>query len=148
MFLEVVVVAVAVGDRLSRSRDNDDSPSSCVTQFYKLGIESVLAIESKSQSPPQVYPDSGNGKADHNRCFRVRIFKPVLEFPCKCFPYQKIQKATCPGLFNHLWQSVVSNSKERFNLKVPITEFFLFSHLNLYITRRTSAKKFFDLHET
>ena len=33
-------------------------------------------------------------------------------------------------------------------LKVPITEFFLFSHLNLYITRRKSEKKFFDLHET
>ena len=33
-------------------------------------------------------------------------------------------------------------------IKVPITEFFLFSYLNLYITQRTSAKKFFDLHET
>ena len=34
------------------------------------------------------------------------------------------------------------------SVKVPITEFFLFSHLNLYITLRTSAKKIFDLHET
>ena len=32
--------------------------------------------------------------------------------------------------------------------RVPITEFFLFSHLNRYITRITSAKKFFDLNET
>ena len=42
MFLEVVVVAIAVGDRLSRSRDNEVSPSSYVTQFYKLRIESVV----------------------------------------------------------------------------------------------------------
>ena len=33
-------------------------------------------------------------------------------------------------------------------IKVPITEFFLFSHLNLYIMHRMAAKKFFDLHET
>ena len=69
MFLEVVVVVVAVGDCLSRSRDNEDSPSSFVTQFYKLKIASVLAIEAKSQSPLQMNPDSGSGKAAHNRCF-------------------------------------------------------------------------------
>ena len=34
------------------------------------------------------------------------------------------------------------------SLKVPITEFFLFSHLNLNITLRTSVKKIFNLHLT
>ena len=32
--------------------------------------------------------------------------------------------------------------------KVPISELFLFSYLNLNITLRTSVKKFFDLHKT
>ena len=34
------------------------------------------------------------------------------------------------------------------SFKVPISEFFLFSYLNLNITLRTSVKKFFDLHKT
>ena len=33
-------------------------------------------------------------------------------------------------------------------VKVPISENFLFSYLNLNITLRTSVKKFFDLHKT
>ena len=35
-----------------------------------------------------------------------------------------------------------------YNFKVPISENFLFSYLNLNITLRTSVKKFFDLHKT
>ena len=33
-------------------------------------------------------------------------------------------------------------------VKVPISEFFLFSYLNLNITLRTLVKKFYDLHKT
>ena len=40
------------------------------------------------------------------------------------------------------------HSKEDEFFKVPISENFLFSYLNLNITLRTSVKKFFDLHKT
>ena len=85
------MVAVAVGDRLSRSRDNDDSASSCFTQFYKLRIASVVAIEAQSQSPLQMDPDSG-GKAAQHHCFPRLSLETIIGVPT----------ATCPGLFAYL----------------------------------------------
>ena len=43
--------------------------------------------------------------------------------------------------------SVAQNNTEN-KLKVPISEIFLFSYLNLNIILRTSVKTFFDLHKT
>ena len=49
-----------------------------------------------------------------------------------------------------LWSIIrnLSASGTTFMFKVPISELFLFSYLNLNITLRTSVKKFFDLHKT
>ena len=51
-------------------------------------------------------------------------------------------------LFIMLYKLVLTFESVDEILKVPISEFFLFSHLNLNIILRTSVKEFFDLHKT
>ena len=72
----------------------------------------------------------------------------LVQFPVPLRPPHRLQPFY-PQHTNHFLISIifcVLGSVKR--LKVPISENFLFSYLNLNITLRTSVEKFFDLHKT